>query len=839
MALVIGVFAVATLRRELRAFHYREIMNAAWAMPATRLWGAVACTVAGYVVLAGYDALALEYVGHRLAPRRTLFASLVAYAVSMNVGLGAITGASIRCRFWSSWGLDAGEIGRGIVFTTVTLWLGVLAVAGAAFAFGAAPARLPGVMPLVAWRLAGVAMLGAVTAYLLWAIVYRSTVRLRRWEFAAPRAWLAVSQLCISAIDWVLAGVVLFLLLPRVGAPPAATFIGVFLVAQTVGLASHVPGGIGVFETLMLLMLKPWIAPRELLGALVVYRTVYYLLPLGIALLAFAIYEVLAARALLARAVRVAGRWVPVAAPYVLSVTTFAAGVVLLVSGATPSIHARVASLNHVVPLPVLELSHLTGSVAGIALVLLARGMRRRLDAAWQLTVATLVVGIGASLLKGLDYEEAITLAVVLAAVLPARAGFYRRAALTAEPLSPGWIVAVLLVLGGTLSLGFFSFKHVDYSSELWWRFAVRADAPRFLRAQVGATVFALAFALARLFRPARVVAPPADPEQLQRIIPSIRRTSRSMDNLALLGDKALLVGEHGSGFIMYAVEGRSWIALGDPVGTPEEQAELAWRFRESAYRQGCRPVFYEVGLENLPLYIDLGLTLLKLGEEARVPLESFTLEGKSRAKLRQSVRYCHGQGCRFDVVPADEVEALLPQLRVVSDAWLARKRTREKGFSLGRFDPHYLTHFPMALVRRDDSILAFANVLGTGTKEELSVDLMRHLPDAPNGIMDFLFVQMMLWGAGQGYRWFNLGMAPMSGFESHPLAPAWARLGALLYRHGEPLYNFRGLRHYKEKFQPRWETRYLATPGGLALPGVLTNVAALISGGLAGAIAR
>ena len=189
--------------------------------------------------------------------------------------------------------------------------------------------------------------------------------------------------------------------------------------------------------------------------------------------------------------------------------------------------------------------------------------------------------------------------------------------------------------------------------------------------------------------------------------------------------------------------------------------------------------------------------------------------------------------------MPATDVGSLLPQLRVVSDAWLAMKRTREKGFSLGRFDPEYLSHFPMAVVWRGEEVIAFANILAAGTKEELSIDLMRHAPGAPNGIMDYLFAELMLWGAGEGYHWFNLGMAPMSGFETRALAPVWTRIGALLYRHGEHFYNFRGLRRYKEKFQPRWEPRYLAAPGGLALPAVLTNVAALISGGLTGVIVK
>jgi phosphatidylglycerol lysyltransferase len=96
-----------------------------------------------------------------------------------------------------------------------------------------------------------------------------------------------------------------------------------------------------------------------------------------------------------------------------------------------------------------------------------------------------------------------------------------------------------------------------------------------------------------------------------------------------------------------------------------------------------------------------------------------------------------------------------------------------------------------------------------------------------------------MLWGKQQGYRWFNLGMAPMSGFEDRALAPLWSRVGSFLFRHGEHFYNFQGLRQYKEKFDSTWEPRYLASPGGLALPRIVTNVASLISGGLKGVVTK
>ena len=92
--------------------------------------------------------------------------------------------------------------------------------------------------------------------------------------------------------------------------------------------------------------------------------------------------------------------------------------------------------------------------------------------------------------------------------------------------------------------------------------------------------------------------------------------------------------------------------------------------------------------------------------------------------------------------------------------------------------------------------------------------------------------VQVMTWGKAEGYRWFSLGMAPLSGFERSPVAPLWTRLGSFLYEHGEVFYGFQGLRAYKEKFHPQWEPRYLVYPGGFRLPRILADVSALVAGG-------
>jgi phosphatidylglycerol lysyltransferase len=184
-------------------------------------------------------------------------------------------------------------------------------------------------------------------------------------------------------------------------------------------------------------------------------------------------------------------------------------------------------------------------------------------------------------------------------------------------------------------------------------------------------------------------------------------------------------------------------------------------------------------------------------------------------------------------------VPPLLDELATISDAWLVDKNTREKRFSLGFFDRAYLARTPLAVIRRGERIVAFANVWLSGGKHELSVDLMRYGKDAPPSAMDALFTELMFWGQEQGYAWFSLGMAPLSGFEHHRLAPLWNRVGALLFRYGEHFYNFQGLREWKEKFGPEWEPRYLAAPSNLTVPLVLTQVASLVNGGVGGTISK
>jgi phosphatidylglycerol lysyltransferase len=829
--------AIYVIHIKLRKYHYHDIVRQLLQVPFKVLIFAAVLTICDYLVLTIYDVLALRYIQHRLEYRRIAMASFIGYVFSHNATI--VGGSAARYRIYSAFGISANEVAKLVVFCSLTFWLGFLTISGTAFVLARQDIPEAFHIPFVSVLPVGIIFLTIVIAYIMSTVFRNRPLRLGGWELPIPPLSLSLGQIGISSLDWLLAGSVLYVLLPDTMQITFFKFIVIFLLAQIAGLLSYIPGGLGVFETVILLLLSEFGEPSAVMSSLLLYRLIYYIIPLGIASIILAVYEVLSRKEALAQVGVAVGRWSSALVPHVLAFTSFVAGAILLFSGALPTAGGRLAWLRHVLPLPAIEISHFLGSLVGAGLLILARGLQKRLDAAYHLTIVLLVAGIVFAFLRGLEYEEAIVLAVMLLALLGCRRQFYIKASITSERFTPAWIVLIGVVLLCSVWIGFFSYKHIAYSNQLWWRFTLNGDAPRFLRATAGVIIIIFLFAMAKLLVPAKPKPAVPGVSELEKVKTIVGNSRKTYAWLALLGDKKFLFNEKQDAFIMYGVEGRSWVAMGDPVGAQDQWEQLLWSFRELCDQYGGWPVFYQIETSRLDLYLDLGMTFLKLGEEAHVPLSSFSLEGAHRKGLRSSHNKIQSEGCTFEIIPSSDVPQFFSELKNVSDAWLADKSTREKRFSIGFFNPDYLSLTPVAVVRSHGKVIAFANVLTGAEKEELSVDLMRFLPDAPNGLMDFLFIEIMLWGKSDGFKWFNFGMAPLSGFEDHALAPLWSRVGAFVFMHGEHFYNFQGLRQYKEKFDPKWQPKFLACQKGLILPRILTNIATLISGGVKGVVAK
>ncbi|MGL4318682.1 MAG: bifunctional lysylphosphatidylglycerol flippase/synthetase MprF [Pseudomonas sp.] len=835
----IGLLACRHLLQELDLNALRAAIHE---IPDSRLLAALGATALGFAALAGYEWSACRYAGVHLPWPRLLLGNFCASAVGNAIGLSLLTGGSVRYRLYSRDNIATADIARITLFASLALGCALPILAALAALSDPADAalalHLPGaVVSGLAW-----ALLGLGAGGLFWLSRRRVPgetppgtvdVRLGKGSLRLPGLRLTLLQLLITLLDVCAAAGVLYLLLPD--APPLGAFLLVYLLALAAGVLSHVPGGVGVFEAVLLAAFADQLGAAPLAAALLLYRLIYIGLPLVIACLLLLANEARQYVPAGRQALRVAAG---PAAP-VLALLVFLSGIVLLFSGVTPAVDVRLEHLSFLIPHRLIDASHLAASLVGVLCLLLAHGLRRRLSAAWALTLALLLAGAVLSLLKGFDWEEASLLSLTAILLASFRHAFYRPSRLLEMPFSLPNLAASACVLGAALWLMLFAYQDVPYEHELWWQFAVDADAPRALRATLASGMLLAGLALTWLLRPTPPTIALPDADERLRADAIVRSNDQPDGGLALTGDKALLFHPAGDAFLMFALQRRSLVALFDPIGPATRRAELIWQFRDLCDLHHARPVFYQVRAENLPFYMDIGLSAVKLGEEARVDLQRFDLEDKNKAMKDLRYTLSRGQRDGLSLHIYEPGTAPLEQLRPISDAWMQGKQVREKGFSLGRFEPGYLQHFRIATIQFEGRQVAFANLLETDGRKLASLDLMRMHPDAPKLTMEFLMLSLLLHFQALGYERFSLGMVPLAGLQPRRGAPLAQRLGALVFQRGEQFYNFQGLRRFKDKFQPDWEPRYMAVPAGLDPLVALADTAALIAGGFTGLVKR
>ena len=829
--LVLFYAALWVLRREIRASHYDDVLLYLRQLPLRNFFMAFGMSMASYFALTLYDLLGLWHVKKPLSYPKTALTSFVAYSFSHNIGAALITGGGIRYRLYSAWGLTAGESANVLVICGMTFWVGYITM-GAVFFF-LQPPELPSSVHLPFNSVASIGLfcIVAVTAYLLSAVFVKKTIKIVRWKFPTPSIGLALSQMAVGSLDWCCSGGALYLLLPP-NSLSFPSFLAIYLLAQMVGFLSQVPGGLGVLETVVVLLLSPILPASDVLGAMLAFRMVYYLIPFVLGMTTFALYEINRNKEGFKRALQILDRFAPDFAPHVFSYLIFLSGTLLLFSNAMPEVSRRMTWLNEFMPLGLMESSHFLVGLVAAGLLVLARGLQQRLQSAYVLTLIFLGFGLLGCLFKGFDYQEVITLLVVLGLLLPFGRYFSRRNSIFQQRYPPLWVTAVLFVLLGSVWTGVFNYRYEDYSPDLWTTFDVVEDAARFLRSTLGATVTLLIFSIVSLLSPNQPETEIPGGAELGKALEIIRKSRRASAALALAGDKALLFNKKEDAFLMYAIEGRCWVALGDPVGEEKEREDLAIRFKDLCHRKKAWALFYLVDQRHFQFYLDMGLTVMKAGEEARVALKGFHLENLASADLKNTYqRFKDQEDYSFEIHSEKSWKPFLPELKKVSEDWLSKNKTREKGFSAGFFQERYLEYFPLAVVRKEGKIEAFANLMQGGTGEEIGVDLLRSSHEAPAALEDYLLLELMSWASGKGFKWFNLGTAPPLDMETSPLAPFKDKVAEILspYAHFSKLPE---IRQEKERFSPEWNTRYLAASANLPLTVAFTNIQALIAKG-------
>lgn len=465
------VLALWVLHRTLGRFDAAQVMVTAKAFSGEALVAALLLTLASYGALSGFDWLGLRHVGRPLPLGWTLLISFVSHAVSHNAGFAVLTGGSVRLRMYSTFGLGMAEVGGIVAFAGLTFGLGVATLASAAFILEGQ--RVAPLLRLPVAVVSGLGWSGAtvMAVYVIWTALARRPLAIGMWRLATPSLPLAFAQILVASTDLALVAGALYVLLPmELTGLTYPAFIGLYVVATIAGTISHVPGGLGVFEGALVLLL-PGAPAEHILAALLIFRVFYNLLPLLLAALVLAVFELVQRYRH-----RPDPAWVTGLGPALAALLVFGCGAMLLLSGTTP---AAVAF-----PHALAEAAHLLSAAAAAVLLALPWALLNRAIWAYGVALRALAVGTVLALLRGPDWIGA---AVMLAgiALLAAASPLFQRGEALRHRLPLPWLGAAGAVVACAAWLAW----HGDPHSLRLLSFTNDDDGARAMRAALMAAI--------------------------------------------------------------------------------------------------------------------------------------------------------------------------------------------------------------------------------------------------------------------------------------------------------------------------------------------------------------
>ena len=605
--------AIYVVQKEFRHLQIADISKALSAIPITSLAISFGWTILSYFVLTFYDRLGTIYAGRRVSYGKVAFASFCAYALAHNLGFAAVSGAAVRYRLYAHWGLTPLQIGKVVAFCSLTFGLGGM-VLGGAILF-----TEPQAVPFFGDKVP-VHLMYAIAA-LLWAIVLgyvslsRFLGRIRVWghEIELPDWRMAIIQVLLATVDVAVTAAIFHALLPPTPGMTYLRFLGVYLASYTAGLAANLPGGLGVFDTAMLLGLSPYLSPPQIVGAIVVFRLYYYIIPLFLAGSLFAGNEILLrGRGLMHKTaslsgVQAIGRWSE--PDFVVGAgagVVMLCGVLLLSLGALGS-GSDFSWIDPDFADAVNEAGEFVPSLIGAALLVMAAGLQQRVNLAWTGTIVLLLLAAAFTLARGEQFWIPAVLVLSAMLIAPFHRAFYRHASLLTGRLQTATVLPLLLLIACVLALAAFE-PHVRWlDSNTWLEVVLSPDIPNSLRASVALAVAIAGAALWRLLRPGKVAWLPWNAAN--------RRRYRRLGAALPLHAEGMIWGEAERAAIAFRRVGRVLLALGDPAGLESDRASAVWRLRDLAEQEGLDPAVWLAGPAMLSVYADLGLAALPLGE--------------------------------------------------------------------------------------------------------------------------------------------------------------------------------------------------------------------------------
>lgn len=502
-------------------------------------------------------------------------------------------------------------------------------------------------------------------------------------------------------------------------------------------------------------------------------------------------------------------------------------GLILIFSSATPSFVERIKILRNIIPAEFQQLSRVLTMIIGVTLISLAKGIKERVKIMHRISIVLLLLAAITSVLKGLDFEEAILMLILAVLLYMSRSSFDKASMkFKMKNLLSNFLIFTLLPL---LYFIVFNITHnmdtISSTPKYALAYLIENKTSIF-------TYLLLTSAMNLIFQfriSNKLTLNPVTDEDISTFSSFIDIYGGNIfSHLFYLKDKNLFFNKDKNVMIMYRPYKNKIFVLGDPVGDRDFFEEAIDEFIEFAEAYSMRVVFYEVEGRNLELYSNQGFNFIKIGEEAIIDLTKFSFEGKENKTLRSMRNMFLNRGYEFELISPPFTNEFLNKLEEISDQWLDGRS--EKKFSLGNFDREYVSRSSIAVLRVEGEIFAFCTTIPEYEDSTISIDLMRMKKDHPNGTMDCLFIATIDHMKSMGYKKFSLGEAPLSNVGNKKQSLKKEKLIKYGYEFGNKIYNFQGLRRYKEKFKPKWNGRYIAYYDEIKLPSTLIDLIKVIN---------
>ncbi|WP_414049556.1 bifunctional lysylphosphatidylglycerol flippase/synthetase MprF [Macrococcus animalis] len=803
--LLLFSFICFKLFNELSSIDFKATFKAFKAMNTVELGGLIISGLCAVMLLSLYDFVLAKNLKLNIPRKRLFNTSFIANALNSVIGFGGIIGAGLRLLIYRNYTEDEKSLIKVISLMLISMISG-MSVLSLGIVFNLF--KNTHAFDHFAWY--HIALY--ITALFLPAFLIYTFIKPIHQD-----KLLGLKFTLVSALEWIAASSVMYYIFIVIDTPVNySVVIGIFIVAALAGLLSLVPGGFGAFDLMILVGFKAvGIADEKVLLALLIYRVVYYFVPFLVALVLSTFEFRGVARKqfedkfedhkYVGPAIETSNLLLSILRDLIIKLPAIALGLITLITGLVFLISNGLVIID-----AIYDVKHKTYlflaalySVSSLILIINSKGIMHDTRRAHLMSIFAVCMLIIVIFLTFGNFLLYLWLVIVLLLLFIGN----RNVACIKRPITMKRVG--LTVLFGSIILLFNGWflklqledliitESIDFDGNLLKYY--------FFLLVILFTI--ITWILSYLFnkRFKTKIDIQMSSEEIDAIIKM--HGGNYVSHLAHTGDKLFFTNEIRDAFLMFQFKNDSIIVLGDPIGNSENFQNLLTQFYDKTEFYGYDVAFYQVQTKLLPMYHDFGNIFFKLGEEAVIPLEDFSISGKKKRAFRATFNKFETEGYRYEVLEPPFSDNLITQLRAVSDEWLNGRK--EMNFSVGQFNAHYINKAPIGVLRNDEEIIGYVSFMPTHTNNSISVDMIRWKENNLQ-MMDGLYINTMLLMKEKGYQSFNMGMAPLSNVGSHKHAFYRERIAGKIFNSISRLYSFKGLRRYKEKYNPEWQSRYL-----------------------------